>query len=170
MKERVKINLDEKVLRLEVPTNNGLVVINEPSQNLKKELINMLVLCITENKDFDEKKIMLDLINDCTNADFDGDIFEVTNLSHEAQMITNEILIIFQEILSETYQIIKMAMQQTKNEMLQNEILKEKDEIIEKAEEIQEEKTEEIKEEVKEEVSHKTVRKPQRSRGRVSRK
>lgn len=155
MKERVKINLDEKVLRLEVPTNNGLVVINEPSQNLKKELINMLILCITENKDFDEKKIMLDLINDCTNADFDGDIFEVTNLSHEAQMITNEVLIIFQEILSETYQIIKMAMQQTKNEMLQNEILKEKDEIIEKAEEIQNKK-EEI--DVKE-VPHRTVKK-----------
>lgn len=155
MKERVKINLDEKVLRLEVPTNNGLVVVNEPSQNLKKELINMLILCITENKDFDEKKIMLDLINDCTNADFDGDIFEVTNLSHEAQMITNEVLIIFQEILSETYQIIKMAMQQTKNEMLQNEILKEKDEIIEKAEEIQNKK-EEI--DVKE-VPHRTVKK-----------
>lgn len=155
MKERVKINLDEKVLRLEVPTNNGLVVINEPSQNLKKELINMLILCITENKDFDEKKIMLDLINDCTNADFDGDIFEVTNLSHEAQMITNEVLIIFQEILSETYQILKMAMQQTKNEMLQNEILKEKDEIIEKAEEIQNKK-EEI--DVKE-VPHRTVKK-----------
>lgn len=155
MKERVKINLDEKVLRLEVPTNNGLVVVNEPSQNLKKELINMLILCITENKDFDEKKIMLDLINDCTNADFDGDIFEVTNLSHEAQMITNEVLIIFQEILSETYQIIKMAMQQTKNEMLQNEILKEKDEIIEKAEDIQNKK-EEI--DVKE-VPHRTVKK-----------
>lgn len=160
MKERVKINLDEKVLRLEVPTNNGLVVVNEPSQNLKKELINMLILCITENKDFDEKKIMLDLINDCTNADFDGDIFEVTNLSHEAQMITNEILIIFQEILSETYQIIKMAMQQTKNEMIQNEILKEKDEIIEKAEEIQNKK-EEI--DVKE-VPHRTVKKMPRGK------
>lgn len=160
MKERVKINLDEKVLRLEVPTNDGLVVINEPSQNLKKELINMLILCITENKDFDEKKIMLDLIDDCTNADFDGDIFEVTNLSHEAQMITNEILIIFQEILSETYQILKMAMQQTKNEMIQNEILKEKDEIIEKAEEIQNKK-EEI--DVKE-VPHRTVKKMPRGK------
>lgn len=160
MKERVKINLDEKVLRLEVPTNNGLVVVNEPSQNLKKELINMLILCITENKDFDEKKIMLDLINDCTNADFDGDIFEVTNLSHEAQMITNEILIIFQEILSETYQMIKMAMQQAKNEMLQNEILKEKDEIIEKAEDIQNKK-EEI--DVKE-VPHRTVKKMPRGK------
>lgn len=160
MKERVKINLDEKVLRLEVPTNNGLVIVNEPSQNLKKELINMLVLCITENKDFDEKKIMLDLINDCTNADFDGDIFEVTNLSHAAQMITNEILIIFQEILSETYQMIKMAMQQAKNEMLQNEILKEKDEIIEKAEEIQNKKEEmEIKE-----VPHRTVKKMPRGK------
>ena len=72
--------------------------------------------------------------------------------------------------MAEAYQIIKIAMQQAKNEMLQNEILDEKDKIIEKAKEIQEEKMEEIKEEVKEEVPHKTVRKPQRSRGKVSRK
>ena len=54
--------------------------------------------------------------------------------------------------------------------MIQNEILDEKNEIMEKVKEIQEEKTEEIKEEAKEEIPHKTVRKPQRSRGRVSRK
>ena len=57
-------------------------------------------------------------------------------------------------------------MQQTKNEMLENEILDEKNEIIEKAKEIQEENAEEVKEE----IPHKTVRKPQRSRGRVNRK
>ena len=49
--------------------------------------------------------------------------------------------------------------------MLQNEILDEKNEVIEKAKEIQEKA-----EEVKEEIPHKTVRKPQRSRGRVNRK
>ena len=104
------------------------------------------------------------------NVEFEGDIFEATNLTHEAKMITNEILIIFQEIIAEAYQVIKLAMQQAKNEMIQNEILDEKNEIIEKEKEIQEEKVEEIKEEVKEEIPHKTVRKPQRSRGRVNRK
>ena len=170
MENKIKLNVEEKILRISIPTDNGTIVVNNPSDKLKNELVGLLVNCIVENKDFDERKLMQDLIDNCTNVEFEGDIFEATNLTHEAKMITNEILIIFQEIMAEAYQIIKIAMQQAKNEMLQNEILDEKDKIIEKAKEIQEEKMEEIKEEVKEEVPHKTVRKPQRSRGRVSRK
>ena len=170
MENKIKLNVEEKVLRISIPTDNGVIVVNNPSDKLKNELVGLLVNCIVENKDFDERKIMQDLIDNCTNVEFEGDIFEATNLTHEAKMITNEILIIFQEIIAEAYQIIKLAMQQAKNEMLQNEILDEKNEIIEKAKEIQEEKIEEIKEEVKEEIPHKTVRKPQRSRGRVNRK
>ena len=170
MENKIKLNVEEKILRISIPTDNGTIVVNNPSDKLKNELVGLLVNCIVENKDFDERKIMQDLIDDCTNVEFEGDIFETTNLTHEAKMITNEILMIFQEIMAEAYQIIKIAMQQAKNEMLQNEILDEKDKIIEKAKEIQEEKTEEIKEEIKEEVPHKTVRKPQRSRGKVSRK
>ena len=170
MENKVKLNVEEKVLRISIPTDNGTIVVNNPSDKLKNELVGLLVNCIVENKDFDERKLMQDLIDNCTNVEFEGDIFEATNLTHEAKMITNEILIIFQEIIAEAYQVIKLAMQQAKNEMLQNEILDEKDKIIEKAKEIQEEKMEEIKEEVKEEVPHKTVRKPQRSRGKVSRK
>ena len=170
MENKVKLNVEEKVLRISIPTDNGTIVVNNPSDKLKNELVGLLVNCIVENKDFDERKLMQDLIDNCTNVEFEGDIFEATNLTHEAKMITNEILMIFQEIMAEAYQIIKIAMQQAKNEMLQNEILDEKDKIIEKAKEIQEEKMEEIKEEVKEEVPHKTVRKPQRSRGKVSRK
>ena len=170
MENKIKLNVEEKVLRISIPTDNGTIIVNNPSDKLKNELVGLLVNCIVENKDFDERKIMQDLIDNCTNVEFEGDIFEATNLTHEAKMITNEILMIFQEIMAEAYQIIKIAMQQAKNEMLQNEILDEKDKIIEKAKEIQEEKMEEIKEEVKEEVPHKTVRKPQRSRGKVSRK
>lgn len=170
MENKIKLNVEKKILRISIPTDNGTIVVNNPSDKLKNELVSLLVNCIVENKDFDERKLMQDLIDDCTNVEFEGDIFEATNLTHEAKMITNEILMIFQEIMAEAYQIIKIAMQQAKNEMLQNEILDEKDKIIEKAKEIQEEKMEEIKEEVKEEVPHKTVRKPQRSRGKVSRK
>ena len=170
MENKIKLNVEEKILRISIPTDNGVIVVNNPSDKLKNELVGLLVNCIVENKDFDERKLMQDLIDDCTNVEFEGDIFESTNLTHEAKMITNEILMIFQEIMAEAYQIIKIAMQQAKNEMLQNEILDEKDKIIEKAKEIQEEKMEEIKEEVKEEVPRKTVRKPQRGRGKVSRK
>ena len=170
MENKVKLNVEEKVLRISIPTDNGVIVVNNPSDKLKNELVGLLVNCIVENKDFDERKLMQDLIDNCTNVEFEGDIFEATNLTHEAKMITNEILIIFQEIIAESYQVIKLAMQQAKNEMIQNEILDEKNEIMEKAKEIQEEKTEEIKEEAKEEIPHKTVRKPQRSRGRVNRK
>ena len=165
MENKIKLNVEKKILRISIPTDNGTIVVNNPSDKLKNELVSLLVNCIVENKDFDERKLMQDLIDDCTNVEFEGDIFEATNLTHEAKMITNEILMIFQEIMAEAYQIIKIAMQQTKNEMLQNEILDEKNEIIEKAKEIQEKA-----EEVKEEIPHKTVRKPQRSRGKVSRK
>ena len=170
MENKIKLNVEEQILRISIPTDNGTIIVNNPSDKLKNELVGLLVNCIVENKDFDERKLMQDLIDNCTNVEFEGDIFEATNLTHEAKMITNEILIIFQEIIAEAYQIIKLAMQQAKNEMLQNEILDEKNEVIEKAKEIQEEKIEEIKEEVKEEIPHKTVRKPQRSRGRVNRK
>ena len=170
MENKIKLNVEEQILRISIPTDNGVIVVNNPSDKLKNELVGLLVNCIVENKDFDERKLMQDLIDNCTNVEFEGDIFEATNLTHEAKMITNEILIIFQEIIAESYQVIKLAMQQAKNEMLENEILDEKNEIIEKAKEIQEEKAEEIKEEVKEEMPHKTVRKPQRSRGRVNRK
>ena len=154
MENKIKLNVEKKILRISIPTDNGTIVVNNPSDKLKNELVGLLVNCIVENKDFDERKLMQDLIDDCTNVEFEGDIFESTNLTHEAKMITNEILMIFQEIMAEAYQIIKIAMQQAKNE------------IIEKAKEIQEEKVEEFKEE----ITHKTVRKPQRSRGRVSRK
>lgn len=169
MENKIKINVEEEILRISIPTDNGVIVVNNPSDKLKNELVALLVNCIVENKDFDERKIMQDLIDNCTNVEFEGDIFEATNLTHEAKMITNEILIIFQEIIAEAYQVIKLAMQQAKNEMLQNEILDEKNEVIEKTKEIQE-KAEEVKEEVKEEIPHKTVRKPQRSRGKVSRR
>jgi predicted Holliday junction resolvase-like endonuclease len=105
---------------------------------------------------------MLDLIDHCTNVEFDMDIFEAKNLSHEAQMITNEILVIFQEIMGETYQLIQLALEQTKNEALQENILNDKKELEMKVEELVEEKEKDI--------PQKAVRKPQRSRGRVVRK
>ena len=164
MEKKIKMKAEEnKVLRISIPTPNGVAVVNNPSDKFKGELIKMLVDCITENKDFDEKKIMLDLINHCTNVEFEGDIFEVEHLTHEAKMITNEILIIFEEITQEAYQVLRMAMQQAKNEMEQNRILDEKDEMLEKIEK-------QDKEEVKEEISHREVRKPQRSRGKINRK
>lgn len=170
MKNRIKMNVEEeRILRLNIPTKNGMVVINNPSQKFKKELINLLVSLLTENKEINEKEIMSDLINHCTNVEFEGDLFESTNLSHEAQMITNEVLIIFQEIISEAYQLIQLAMQQAKNDVLQNEILKEKNKIIEISEKINSEKQNEDVEEIKV-TSQRVVKKPSRGRGRVNRK
>lgn len=170
MENRIKMNVEEeRILRLNMPTKNGMVVINNPSQKFKKELINLLVSLLTENKEINEKEIMLDLINHCTNVEFEGDLFESTNLSHEAQMITNEVLIIFQEIISEAYQLIQLAMQQAKNDVLQNEILKEKNKIIEISEKINSEKQNEDVEEIKV-TSQRVVKKPSRGRGRVNRK
>ena len=161
--KKIKVKVEENILRLSIPSENGTIVINNPTQNYKKELLGMIVDLITEKKDFDEKKIMSDLINHCTNVEFEGDIFESTNLSHEAQVISNEILIIFQEIVSEAYQLLQLAIQQAKGEMLQDEILKEKDNVLDIVEKIQNEKETEI-------VENKKEKRPNRPRGRAYRK
>lgn len=163
MENKIKVMAEEKILRLSMPSENGTIVVNNPSQKFKNELINVVVNLITENKNFDEKEIMLDLINHCTNVEFEGNLFESTNLSHEAQMITNEILIIFQEIISEAYQLLQLAMQQTKNEVLQGEILEEKDDIVDVAKKIELKKQKENTRNI-EEVPQKVTKKINRGR------
>ena len=160
MEKKIKMIAEEKkVLRISVPTDNGMAVVNNPSESFKNELLKILVNSLTKNEDFDEKKIMLDLINHCTNVEFEGDIFKVEHLTHEAKIITNEVFIIFQEIIQEAYQVLRLAMQQAKNEMAQKEILDEKDNILEMVEKVKEEEKEEVE-------IPKVVKKPQRSRKR----
>ena len=160
MEKKIKINVEKNKQRLTIPTDNGIIIIENPSQELRNELIDELAQTVMKNEDFDERKMMLRLIDDCTNVEFDKNVFEVEYLSHEAKMITNEILLIFQEIISEAYQIINLVLQQIKNEELQNELLEEKNK-IEKMVIEKENEEEEIVKEVKREV-----RKPQRRRKR----
>lgn len=160
MEKKIKVNVEKNKQRLTIPTDNGIIIIENPSQKLRNELIDELAQTIMKNEDFDERKMMLRLIDDCTNVEFNKDVFEVEYLSHEAKMITNEILLIFQEIISEAYQIINLVLQQIKNEELQNELLEEKNK-IEKMVIEKENEEEEIVKEVKREV-----RKPQRRRKR----
>ena len=164
MKEKIKVNVEVKKERLSIPTDRGTIVVNNPSDEFKNDTIKYMVECILEDKDFDEKKIMLDLIDNCTNVEFDMNIFEAKNLSHEAQMITNEILLLFQEIVEESGQVVKLILQQTKNELMREEVREENKELAEKTEEKNK------PQEVEEKTPQKVVRKPQRSRGRVVRK
>lgn len=166
--KKIKVNAEAVKERLNMPTDRGVIVINNPSNEFKNDTIKYMVGCILEDKDFDERKIMLDLINNCTNVEFDMDIFEAKNLSHEAQMITNEILIIFQEIVGEAGQIVKLILQQTKNELEQKGAEEENKKILNEIEELVEGKDE--LQEVEEYVPQRTIRKPQRSRGRVVRR
>jgi hypothetical protein len=160
MENKIRINAEVEVLRLSIPSNKGTLVVNNPKIELKNEMIKYLVNCMIEDKDIDEKRIVLELIDNCTNVEFDMDIFEAKNLSHEAQMITNEILIIFQEIVGEAGQVVRLVLQQTKNEIEQKEIVEENKEM----------KKEKVEEKEIEEIPHKVVKKPQRSRGKMVRK
>ena len=164
MKEKIKVNVEVKKERLSIPTDRGTIVVNNPNDDFKNDTIKYMVECILEDKDFDEKKIMLDLIDNCTNVEFDMNIFEAKNLSHEAQMITNEILLLFQEIVEESGQVVKLILQQTKNELMRKEVREENKELAEKTEEKDE------PQEVEEKTPQKVVKKPQRSRGRVVRR
>ena len=164
MKEKIKVNVEVKKERLSIPTDRGKIVVDNPSDEFKNDTIKYMVECILEDKDFDEKKIMLGLIDNCTNVEFDMNIFEAKNLSHEAQMITNEILLLFQEIVEESGQVVKLILQQTKNELMKKEVREENKELVEKTEEKDE------RQEVEEKTPQKVVKKPQRSRGRVVRR
>ncbi len=159
--ERIKMKAEEqKTLRLSIPTENGVVIINNPSPKYKSDMVKELALKISKQEEIDERKMLFDLIDNCTNVEFEGDISAVQNLSHEAQMILNEVLIIFQEMIGETHQILRMSLQQARNEMLQNELLKESKEIRKDIEQ-------EIIEEKIEERSNKKVNRP---RGKAVRK
>lgn len=165
MNNKIKINAEVEELRLSIPTNDGTIVVRNPKGDFKNEVIKYMVDCIIMDNELDEKKIMLDLIDHCTNVEFDMDIFKAVNLSHTAQMITNEILLIFQEMVSEASQVVMLVVQQTKNELKQREIIEENNEMLK---DLKKEEVELIKEDV--EVPHKVVKKPQRSRGKVVRK
>ena len=124
MDNKIKLNAEKRVEpRLTIPYKGQNIIVNEPSDTVRGEMIETLVRLITENKDFDEKEMLNKLINYCTNVEFDKDVFEVVELSHEAKMITNEVLMIFQEIIGESYQVINLMLQQIKNEELQNKLL-----------------------------------------------
>ena len=161
--KKIKVNAEQNKKRLEIPTDNGTIIIENPNSEFKNEIIKYMVTCIMDDIELDERKILLDLIDNCTNVEFDKDIFEAVNLSHEAQMITNEVLIIFQEIVGEAGQVVRLILQQTKNELEQKEIIEENNKVLNKINEVQE-----IQEDAN--VPHRTVRKPQRSRGRIVRK
>lgn len=132
--QKVKVKVNKQELRLQIPCEDGLIVINEIHPQLKQEILGILTSALQEGKDFDEKKIFMDIVNKCTNVEFDGDIFEEQYVTHEVQMLVNEIFIMIQELIQEAYQILRMVLQEAKNEIAQKELLKEKDELVEMAE------------------------------------
>lgn len=132
--QKVKVKVNKQELRLQIPCEDGLIVINEIHPQLKQEILGILTSALQDGKDFDEKKIFMDIVNKCTNVEFDGDIFEEQYVTHEVQMLVNEIFIMIQELIQEAYQILRMVLQEAKNEITQKELLKEKDELVEIAE------------------------------------
>ncbi len=164
MKNKIKVNAEVEELRLSIPTSDGTIVVRNPKGDFKNEVIKYMVDCIIMDNELDERKIMLDLIDHCTNVEFDMDIFEAVNLSHMAQLVTNEVLLIFQEITEEAGQVVRLVVQQTKNELEQKEILDESRKMLEGLKE----EVEVVEEEV--EIPRKVVKKPQRSRGKIVRK
>ena len=166
MADRIKVNAEVEVERLSIPSNNGTIVVKNPKGEFKNDMIKYLVNYMMKDEEIDERKVMLELIDHCTNVEFDMDIFEARTLSHEAQMITNEILIIFQEIIGEAGQVVRLVLQQTKNEIEQREIVAENKDMMKK---VEENEVQEVKEEVKE-TPLRVVKKPQRSRGKMVRK
>ena len=155
---KIRINAEKNMERLRIPYGDQMIIVKEASNELKKEILDEIIAAAeSEDKEIDEKEIFNKLVNECTNIEFEGNIFEVKQLNHVGQLIVNEITLMINEIIEETYQIMKMAIQKTKQDSMESEIKIESSEI----KKIVEEK------EPNEEKVVKLVKKPNRGRRNV---
>ena len=46
---KIKLNVEKKILRISIPADNGTIVVNNPSDKLKNELVGLLVNCIVDS-------------------------------------------------------------------------------------------------------------------------
>ena len=156
--KKITVKTEKEVLRKAIPYGDEVIVINELSERQKLEIINEMQKELTANKKIDERKFMLDIIERCTNVEFDKDIFEVEEPTYEATIIIGEVTLMFLELVDE--QKIYTNIQLKVNGNAKKEVEEEKVEIKEIKEEVK------IKE-VEEEVEVKKIVKPKkRPRGK----
>ena len=155
--KKITVKTEKEVLRKAIPYGDEVIVINELSERQKLEIINEMQKELIANKKIDERKFMLDIIERCTNVEFDKDIFEVEEPTYEATIIIGEVTLMFLELVDE--QKIYTNIQLKVNGNTKKEV-KEEVEIKEIKEEVK------IKE-VEEEVEVKKIVKPKkRPRGK----
>lgn len=152
MENKIKVKVQKQDLRLQIPYEDGVIIINEIHPQLKDSLLQEIIEVLNKKKELDEKQIFLTIVDKCTNVEFDGDIFVEQYVSHEIQMLINEIMIMIQEVIQEAYQILRLVLQQAKNEIVAKEVINEVKTISV------------VEEKVEEKVEVKRIRKPKSRR------
>ena len=152
MENKIKVKVQKQDLRLQIPYEDGVIIINEIHPQLKDSLLQEIIEVLNKKKELDERQIFLTIVDKCTNVEFDGDIFVEQYVSHEIQMLINEIMIMIQEVIQEAYQILRLVLQQAKNEIVAKEVINEVKTISV------------VEEKVEEKVEVKRVRKPKSRR------
>ena len=99
--KKITVKTEKEVLRKAIPYGDEVIVINELSERQKLEIINEMQKELIANKKIDERKFMLDIIDRCTNVEFDKDIFEVEEPTYEATIIIGEVTLMFLELVDE---------------------------------------------------------------------
>ena len=99
--KKITVKTEKEVLRKAIPYGDEVIVINELSERQKLEIINEMQKELIANKKIDERKFMLDIIERCTNVEFDKDIFEVEEPTYEATIIIGEVTLMFLELVDE---------------------------------------------------------------------
>lgn len=153
--KKITVKTEKEVLRKAIPYGDEVIVINELSERQKLEIINEMQKELIANEKIDERKFMLDIIDKCTNVEFDKDIFEVEEPTYEATIIIGEVTLMFLELVDEQkiYTNIQLKVNgNTKKEVKEEEKIKEIKEEVE---------IKEVKEEVK-----KIVKPKKRPRGK----
>jgi hypothetical protein len=158
--KKITVKTEKEVLRKAIPYGDEVIVINELSERQKLEIINEMQKKLALDEKIDERKFMLDIIDKCTNVEFDKNIFEVEEPTYEATIIIGEVTLMFLELVDE--QKIYTNIQLKVNGNTKKEVKEEEEKIKEIKEEVE---IKEVKEEVKEEVK-KIVKPKKRPRGK----
>ena len=178
--KKITVKAEKEILRKAIPYGDEVIVINELSEKQKLELINEIQKDLINNKKIDERKFMLDIINKCTNIEFDKDVFEVEEPTYEATIIIGEVTLMFLELVEEQkiYTNIQLKVngniKETETKDIQEEIEECKTEEVdlkemEEVEEVEINEVEEVKEieEVKEVDGIRRIRHKKRYRRNI---
>lgn len=163
MKKDIKMNrsdMEQNDYRVVIPFGDEKIIIRNLDRDLRNKIIEIVAESVEEDKELDIAMLINMLVEELTNVEFEVPITEIDNPSHQTRLILYYINEIITELSEEILLAGKMVANNKKVEIANKE---EKEQLIKEAKEMQ-------KKIENKEVPHRIVKKPQRSKGKISRR